>query len=408
MSPPSTRLEALEFRGGGLGGQGAKRLAAAGLGGSAPAQQSARSGHWNLHGRGPATAHTTVARLLGSNSLRRWRGLQLDRGPVDSEYCEHHSPPPDPKVIVRCLRFPATLTRSRGVSTMGLAMTRLGRLPSSPTLGEAVRCPLLESDLEQWIRCCTCRFPPVARDDDIAHDVAAELGSSCWRSSTSTEARLQRAGGSEPSCATRRCMARWPDSETRRWTLPAARRARPRSGACRPASVRSLRSGRVYPRVDPPATGSDRRVAADVPRCGAAAGRRGSPASAPTSRPSAARSRRGRVPFEPDPHRLPLQLPRVRALWRVSALPTATTRTPCAPGSTDRSSTPASRGTASGSSGARRPAPCRSGRACYLPTGLPGAVYSPRRLPAPVLRHRPQVRQDKHRVMAVPRFQWRF
>ena len=76
---------------------------------------------------------------------------------------------------------PATLTRSRGVSTMGLAMTRPARLPSSPPLGEAVRCPLLESDLEQWIRCCTCRFPPVARDDDIAHDVAAELGShSLW------------------------------------------------------------------------------------------------------------------------------------------------------------------------------------------------------------------------------------
>lgn len=46
--------------------------------------------------------------------------------------------------------------------------------PSSPTLRDAVRCPLLEGDLEQWVRCCTCRFLPLARrvagDDDVAHD----------------------------------------------------------------------------------------------------------------------------------------------------------------------------------------------------------------------------------------------
>ena len=46
--------------------------------------------------------------------------------------------------------------------------------PSSPSLGDAVRCPLLEDDLEQWVRCCTCRFLPLARrvagDDDVAHD----------------------------------------------------------------------------------------------------------------------------------------------------------------------------------------------------------------------------------------------
>ena len=48
------------------------------------------------------------------------------------------------------------------------------RQPSSPRLEDAVRCPLLERDLEQWVRCCTCRFLPLARrvagDDDIAHD----------------------------------------------------------------------------------------------------------------------------------------------------------------------------------------------------------------------------------------------
>ena len=46
--------------------------------------------------------------------------------------------------------------------------------PSSPRLEDAVQCPLLERDLEGWVRCCTCRFLPLARrvagDDDIAHD----------------------------------------------------------------------------------------------------------------------------------------------------------------------------------------------------------------------------------------------
>ncbi len=48
------------------------------------------------------------------------------------------------------------------------------RRPHNPKLEDAVRCPLLERDLEQWVRCCTCRFLPLARrvagDDDIAHD----------------------------------------------------------------------------------------------------------------------------------------------------------------------------------------------------------------------------------------------
>lgn len=46
--------------------------------------------------------------------------------------------------------------------------------PSSPKLEDAVQCPLLERDLERWVRCCTCRFLPLARrvagDDDVAHD----------------------------------------------------------------------------------------------------------------------------------------------------------------------------------------------------------------------------------------------
>jgi len=46
--------------------------------------------------------------------------------------------------------------------------------PPGPELEEAVRCPLLERDLEEWVRCCTCRFLPLARrvagDDDNARD----------------------------------------------------------------------------------------------------------------------------------------------------------------------------------------------------------------------------------------------
>lgn len=53
-------------------------------------------------------------------------------------------------------------------------MTGPRQPPSGPTLEEAVRCPLLEGDLDQWVRCCTSRFLPVARrvagDDDVAYD----------------------------------------------------------------------------------------------------------------------------------------------------------------------------------------------------------------------------------------------
>ena len=43
-----------------------------------------------------------------------------------------------------------------------------------PRIEEAVRCPLLDSDPEAWLRCCTARFLPVARriagDDATARD----------------------------------------------------------------------------------------------------------------------------------------------------------------------------------------------------------------------------------------------
>ncbi len=53
-------------------------------------------------------------------------------------------------------------------------MTGPHRPPASPTLDKAIQCPLLEGDLEQWVRCCTSRFLPLARrvasGDDAAHD----------------------------------------------------------------------------------------------------------------------------------------------------------------------------------------------------------------------------------------------
>ncbi len=57
-------------------------------------------------------------------------------------------------------------------------MTGPRQPPSRPKLQDAVRCPLLERDLERWVRCCTCRFLPLARrvagDDDVAHDALQE------------------------------------------------------------------------------------------------------------------------------------------------------------------------------------------------------------------------------------------
>lgn len=47
-----------------------------------------------------------------------------------------------------------------------------------PMLDDAVRCPLLDGNHEEWIRCCTARFMPIARrvagDDTTAHDALQE------------------------------------------------------------------------------------------------------------------------------------------------------------------------------------------------------------------------------------------
>lgn len=70
---------------------------------------------------------------------------------------------------------PAQLTRLAGPAKMRRHMSSEA-LP--PTLDEAVRCPLLEGRQEEWIKCCTARFLPLARRlagndrtaEDLLHD----------------------------------------------------------------------------------------------------------------------------------------------------------------------------------------------------------------------------------------------
>lgn len=56
-------------------------------------------------------------------------------------------------------------------------MTDDGGIPDSK-LKQAIQCPLLEGEVEQWIRCCTARFVPVARriagEDNLAREALQE------------------------------------------------------------------------------------------------------------------------------------------------------------------------------------------------------------------------------------------
>lgn len=74
-----------------------------------------------------------------------------------------------------------------------------------PTLGEAVRCPLLEGRQEEWIRCCTARFRPLARrvaaDDQTAEDVLHET----WIIALD---KLHQYRGEPPACGWIRTIVR--------------------------------------------------------------------------------------------------------------------------------------------------------------------------------------------------------
>ena len=72
----------------------------------------------------------------------------------------------------------AAQRRREGTPRGGPKATERPEPPSTPTLEEAVRCPLLAGDSEQWVRCCTGRFLPLARrladGDDVARDALQE------------------------------------------------------------------------------------------------------------------------------------------------------------------------------------------------------------------------------------------
>ena len=160
--------------------------------------------------------------------------------------------------------------------------TRPGLPPSSPRPEDAVRCPLLERDLERWVRRCTCRFLPLARrvagDDDDVRDALQQS----W---IIVLEKLHQYRGESPACG-------WVGSIVRHEALHAAaargrdvslsppataREVRPRSGRSRPDPSGTLPKPRRIPReFEPSAAGGHRRVAADLPRGRAAAGRRGS------------------------------------------------------------------------------------------------------------------------------------
>ena len=117
-----------------------------------------------------------------------------------------------------------------------IQMTEPYRKPL-PTLEEALKCPLLEGNLEQWIRCCTARFLPVARrvagDDAHAHDALHES----W---VLVIQRLYHYKGGPPACS-------WVRAIVRHEALHGAQ-ARAKEGPLNEEALAVLRSteGEVY------------------------------------------------------------------------------------------------------------------------------------------------------------------
>lgn len=74
-----------------------------------------------------------------------------------------------------------------------------------PALQDAIACPLLEGRHEEWIRCCTARFLPVARrvagDDALAHDALQES----W---VAVLHAISQYHGKSPACAWVRTIVR--------------------------------------------------------------------------------------------------------------------------------------------------------------------------------------------------------
>ena len=74
-----------------------------------------------------------------------------------------------------------------------------------PALKKAIQCPLLDDNLELWIRCCTSRFLPLARriagDDALARDALQES----W---TIVLQKLYQYRGGPPACGWVRSIVR--------------------------------------------------------------------------------------------------------------------------------------------------------------------------------------------------------
>ncbi len=88
--------------------------------------------------------------------------------------------------------------------------------PDDPSLLKAIQCPVLDKDIERWIRCCTARFRPLARrvaGDDAAAEDALQTA---W---IIVMQRLNTYRGGPPACS-------WVHSIVRH---EAARAARPRT-----------------------------------------------------------------------------------------------------------------------------------------------------------------------------------
>lgn len=109
--------------------------------------------------------------------------------------------------------------------------------PVEPSLMKAIQCPLLDRDIERWLRCCTARFLPVARrvagDDDLAHDALHEA----W---IIVLQRLHQYRGGRPACP-------WVHSIVRH---EASRTARPRFREEPLGSLPESAAGGTFPEAD--------------------------------------------------------------------------------------------------------------------------------------------------------------
>ena len=74
-----------------------------------------------------------------------------------------------------------------------------------PTLAEAVRCPLLEKRHEEWIKCCTARFLPLAKRVSGNHAEAEDVLQDAWIIAIE---KVHQYKGQPPACGWIRTIVR--------------------------------------------------------------------------------------------------------------------------------------------------------------------------------------------------------